>query len=303
MILGALSLLIPRSTIAISAGDRRSLEVNGPRALNYLLARGLRRAQARVWAVLRGFLLLAFGWWLGWSGEAMLAALIFLAVLTVALDLLRYALARRPIHYCQAREFRARQLLEVCVPVENGRSSRRVARPRPQPLWTLSAAVAATAILLPAVWLALEAMGVVVRDAVFEQLFLPVTLIVISGWRVLSTFQEILAARSTTPGSIDLFLDSDDALDTYAGVVIFSWIALFGSYGPLLIALAIQTGRLAYRALVWWRMREAVAMLAARVRRTHPNASVRATSPSSRDADDDWEEQDSSESLPDSVNS
>lgn len=290
MILGALSLLVPRPTVAITEDDRDSIATNGPRALNYVLGRGLKRARGKVFAVLRGFLFLAFGSWMGWSPGALLAALVFLAVLTVLLDVLRYAFAKRPIHYCHSRQYRAMVLLDTCTQIERGRSWRRLLLPRPQPLWTLIAALVCTLVLLPATWLTLESMEIIVRKTIFEQWFLPLTMIFVTGWRLVTTAQEIIAARATTPGSVDLFLDSDDVLDTYFGIAAFSWLAFFGSSGAGYIALIVLVGRLAYRVWRWWEIRESSAVLATVVRRTHPHASGLVSKAAPTDAND-WEQE------------
>lgn len=288
MILGALSVFYRPRWIPLSDDDREWLEANSARALNYGLSRGLKRALERIWAVLRGFMLLAFGWWMGWSGAAMLAGLLFLAILTVGLDTLRYALVKRPLHYCHAREYRVRELLHICHQVENGQSQRHQPMPRPQPLWTLIIASTCTVILVPAIWLGLESSGMIVRAQVLEQFFLPLALIFITCWRVVSALQQIMIVRMMTPGSVDIFLDSDDALDTYAGVGIFSWLMLAGASGPLLIALAIQCSRLSFRLWSWWQLRQSMAMLARRVRQTHPHASGKVTAPGVPGNDDDW---------------
>lgn len=289
MILGALSLLVPRGTVEITDDDRGSVEFNGPRALNYVLGRGLKRARAKIFAVLRGFLFLAFGWWMGWSPGALLAALVFLAVLTVLLDVLRYTFAKRPIHYCHSREYRAMVLLETCTQIERGSSRRRLIVPRPQPLWTLVAALFCTLVLLPATWLTLESMEIIVRKTIFEQWFLPLTLIFVSAWRLVTTAQEIFAARATTPGSIDLFLDSDDVLDTYAAIAALSWLTFLADSGAGYVAVLILCGRLAFRLWRWWQLREASTLLAAVVRRTHPHAAGAVPKPHRAEAND-WEE-------------
>jgi amino acid transporter len=272
MTLGALSLFFRREPVELRADELDLVEQEAPRALNYLLSRGLRRARERMVSVLAPFLMLAFGYWLSWTPAALLASVVMLAILTVLIDVIRYGLAKRMVHYTHAREFRALEVLQVCVALENGSSLRRARGIRPQPMVSMVVAVVCTAVLLPVACMAISALGWVDWVTVYYQPLLPLALILVAGWRLVGALYRTMVVRAATVGTHDLFLDSDDAFDVYAGVILLSWLLLLNSNGPALIALGILLARLGFRFHEWWQLRQTLPLLTRRVYRTNPNA-------------------------------
>lgn len=274
MILGALSLLRPRPTVPIRDAERATLDFEAARARNHLLGRTLRRARARFMQVLRFGWVFAFAFLFGWSPAGVLAFLAYGAVLTVVVDGIRYGRAQRWVHYSHARNYRADEILAVCIEVEKGNDHRKGPGLRPRPKLTMSIAMLTTFLLLPTVAAILSKLGLVVWNQVLENFLMPFCMIVIGLWRIVGAVRETLSAMSLPVGSQELLLESDDALDIYAGLLLFSWLPLlFNQHGPLLMAICIFAVRLGYRAHQWWWLRESLPYLTTYAKRARASQS------------------------------
>lgn len=274
MILGALSLLRPRPTVPVRDAERSTLDFEAARARNHLLGRTLRRARARFWQVLRFGWIFAFSYLLGWSPAGVLAFLLYGAVLTVVIDGIRYGMAQRWVHYSHARNYRAEEILAVCIEVEQGRQHRPGPGLRPRPQVAMVVAGLTTLVLLPTVAVALSKLGLVVWHQVLENFLMPFCMIVIGIWRIVGAVRETLSAMSLPVGSQELLLECDDAFDIYAGLLLFSWLPLlFNNYGPLLMAICIFAVRLGYRGYRWWWLRESLPYLTAYAKRARASQS------------------------------
>lgn len=276
MILGALSTLFRRKLISLRDDELRTLDRDGPRALNFMMSRGLKRIRTRFWAALRTLLFLVFAtYYFEWTGAGLLAWVIFGAVVTVVIDLMRQILAGRWMLYSHSRLYRAEEVLIVASSVESGRTSRPAPRPRPEVLVTLAISAACTLIGLPIIWVTLSRLGIANWDTVFANFFLPLCMIVVAAVRLVRGFLGIQFAKGATVGSRDLCLDSDDVLDTYVAALLLSLLLIpFGATGPMLVAYAVTIGRLAWFGYQWWEQRKIAAVLQRRVYRIHPNATV-----------------------------
>ena len=185
MMLGALSLLVRRKRVPIRNGELAVLGKELARARNHVLSRGMQHARAEIWVVLRSFLVLGLGLWLGWTPAGILLFLVFNAVLSVLIDGMRYGLASRWVHYSHAREHRVEEVLAVCRAVEQGESVRLAGRAKPklQPTLLLSGILAL--LVLPLAAITITKLGAVEWKAVLANLFLPVMMIGVFGIRSL----------------------------------------------------------------------------------------------------------------------
>lgn len=274
MILGALSALFRREQIPIHENELETLERDGPRSVNYLLSRWLKRTRRRFLSVLGTLVFLLFGKFvLHWSGAGLLVFVVYGAALSVLIDALRYGLAARWVFYSHSRAYRTEEVMIICRSVESGSQRRPAPRPRPQVELTLLIAGLCSLVGLPIVGVTLYKLGWAGWDTIFGNWLLPLSMIVFGAWRIGRAVQEIRYARAATVGSRELCLDSDDALDTYVATLVLSlpFMAL-GSNGATWVAFLVVAVRLAWFAHLWWWQRQTLSILAARVRRTHPHA-------------------------------
>lgn len=293
MILEILTDRLRRQLVPIDDAELETLERDGPRALNYLMSRGNRRLRERALAVLRTLLFLAIAQYMfGWTGAGLLAFVVYGAVLTVLVDGMRFALARRWLSYSHSRAWRASEVLAVGRSVESGSSLRPAPTPKPQQLLTLAISGGCTLIGLPLVWLAMSRLGWASWDTVFANFFLPLCMLFIGAWRLARGFMGIHFAKGSTVGSRELLLDSDDALDIYALALVLALLLVlpFGEAALAWVAYLIVVVRLLVTAYRWWQQRQALVLLQRRVYRSHPDA------PTARS---DWDNDESaSEQLP-----
>jgi hypothetical protein len=276
MILELLHSLYRRERVPIREDELEALDRDGARALNYLMSRGTRRLRERFLAIGRTLLFLALvSYMFKWSGAGLLAFVVYGAVLTVLTDGLRYGLAARWLFYSHSRAFRAGEVLTVAAEVENGSTSRPPPPLRPTQIMTLAISGTLTLVGLPLVWFTLNRLGWATWDSVFANFFLPLSMVFIGAWRLGRGLLGIQFAKGSTVGSRDLFLDSDDALDIYALALVLSLLlAPFGGSALVWVAYLVVLIRLAAVGLVWYRQRQALALLQRRIHRIHPHSSA-----------------------------
>ncbi len=276
MILELLHALYRREPIPIREDELETLDRDGARALNYMMSRGMRRLRERFYAISRTLLFLALvSYMFSWSGAGLLAFVVYGAVLSVLTDGLRYGLASRWLFYSHSRAYRAAEVLIVGAAVESGNTLRPPPPPRPTQIMTLAISGALTLIALPLVWFTLNRLGWATWDNVFANFFLPLSMVFIGAWRLGRGLMGIQFAKGSTVGSRDLFLDSDDALDVYALALLLSLLlAPFGSGALVHVAYLVVLIRLAVVGFVWYRQRQAVALLQRRIHRIHPHSSA-----------------------------
>lgn len=274
MILEDLVALTRRQLVPIREDELETLERDGPRALNYTMSRGLRRTRNRVLALALTLLFLLFAWFaLRWSGAGLLAFVLYSAVLTVVIDIMRQLLAARWLFYSHSRAYRAQEVLTVGRCVENGGSLRPLPPPRPQAVDTLVIAAICTLIGVPLLAFGLNKLGWVTRDTLFANHYLPLSLLAMGAWRMGRGLQGIRFVRQSTVGSRDLFIDSDDALDVYALLLVLT--LLLGMFGPGMlaaVALGVVLIRLLWQVRLWRQQRQDAALLQRRIYRIHPHA-------------------------------
>lgn len=288
--LGALSLLLRREQIPIEDDELATLERDGARGYNFLASRGGRRARERLWFVLRtlAFLLLC-GWYLwGWSAAGMMAFMLYSAAVTVVIDGLRLYFALRWVQSTYSREYRAEQMLLVVLSVEQGSRLRPAPRRRPQVMLTFLVAAACTVLGLPAVWYALVGTGWADPDVIFGQALMPLMMLVIGVGRIARALYGIHYVKSSTVGSRDLYLNTDDALDVYALALLASVLLLFA--GPLayLAPLFVLAPRIAYRGYAVWWLRQSLPLFSRHV--YTPNSKAAVGKPSLWDDEDGADE-------------
>jgi hypothetical protein len=276
MILELLHSLYRREPIPIREDELETLDRDGARALNYMMSRGIRRLRERFYATSRTLLFLVLvSYMFSWSGAGLLAFVVYGGVLSVLTDGLRYGLASRWLFYSHSRAFRAGEVLIVGAAVENGSTLRPPPGPRPAQVVILGISGAVTLIALPLVWFTLNRLGWATWDTVFANFFLPLSMVFIGVWRLGRGLMGIQFAKGSTVGSRDLFLDSDDALDIYALALVLSLLlAPFGGGALVYVAYLVVLIRLAVVGLVWYRQRQAVALLQRRIHRIHPHSSA-----------------------------
>lgn len=289
MILEDLVALTRRQQIPIRDDELETLERDGPRALNYMMSRGLRRLRLRAMALLRTLAFLAFAsYLLRWSGPGLLAFVVYGAVLTVAVDVLRQLLAPRWLIYSQLRASRAEELLIVGSCVEGGSTHRPSPRKRRTVVVKLGSAIAATVIGLPLAWYALSRLGWASWDSVFANFFMPLCMLFMTAWRLGRGYMAIQFAKGASVGTRDLFLDSDDALDTYGLALLLALLlGLLGAGAMAWVAFLVVLIRLAWMGIVWQQQRQALTLLQRRIYRIHPNAAGSASQSDGDLASDD----------------
>ena len=274
MILEDLVALTRRQQIPIRDDERETLERDGPRALNYMMARGLRQMRLRFMRLLLTLLFLLFAHFaLRWSGAGLLAFVLYGAALTVAVDVMRQLLAARWLFYSHSRAYRAQEALIVGRSVESGSTLRPPPRPRPQAVDTLMIAAVVSAIGIPLLAFGLNKLGWVTRDTIFANRLLPLSMLALGGWQLLRGLQGIRFVRQSTVGSRDLFVDSDDALDTYALIFLLTLLlAAFGQGALAWVGILAVGIRLLWLTDAWRRQRRDVGLLQRHVYRIHPHA-------------------------------
>jgi len=271
MMLGALSLLIRRKRVPIRNGELAVLGKELARVRNHVLSRGMERARAQIWVVVRSFLFLGFGLWVGWTAAGVLLFLVFNAVLSVLIDGMRYGLASRWVHYSHAREHRVEEVLAICRTVEQGKTVRQAGRPKPELQPTLVLAGILALLVLPIVAISLSKLGMVEWRGVLANFFLPVLMMGVFVTRGLRALLWVTTAKTGTIGSRDVFLESDDSIDVIAGVLALSWLfLLFGEEAALAIFVLVCCTRLAFRIYRWWWLRTSLDLLSKRQLRLHP---------------------------------
>ena len=290
MILEDLVALTRRQLIPIREDELETLERDGPRALNYMMSRGLGRVRARAKALLRTLVFLVFAsYLLRWSGAGLLAFVVYGAVLTVAVDVMRQWLAARWLFYSHSRAHRAEDVLVVGRCVESGSTRRPPPSPRRSVVMTLGPAIACTVIGLPLVWFTLRNLGWASWDTVFANFFLPLCMLFMGIWRLVRGFLAIQFAKGSSVGTRDLFLDSDDALDIYAIALLLGLLlGAFGAGAMAWVAYLVVIIRLAWLGMIWRQQRQSLALLQQRIRRTHPHAPGTVSDWSDEAATDDW---------------
>lgn len=285
MILGALSLLIPRTQRPIKPEEIANFERDGARALNYALSRGMRRARRRLAFLARTLAMLAFGSYiLMWSPVGLIAWVVSSAAFSVLLDGLRYAMAAKWVVHTHGRDYRTEEILVSGAALERGSSLRAATRLQPRVLLTLAISGSCVLLGLPLLWLILGSFGWVSWGQVFANTFMPLFMMFAFGGRALIAWQGISQARAATVGSRELFLESDDALDAFALTLLLSPLLLVGDTAGRAVAFLVILLRMAWWAWRWWWLRQSAALVARRVYRSNPNAPV---SRSSEWADED----------------
>lgn len=273
MIPGDFIASLRRQQVPIEAAELQTLDRDGARCSNFVTARGIPRARARLRS---GLLMLAFmvfcAYKLGWSGSGLLAFLLLSAAVTVFIDGLRMGMAQRWVYYSHLREFRAEEMLLVARNIERNRDTRPAPRSRQQWLMAFYVAAGCTAIGLPLTWFFLVQMAWANWNSVFANLFLPLFLLVSAVWRIVRAIQDIKFVKASTVGSRDLCLDSDDALDTYVLALLFAALLPLGPVAALSMPFLVILVRVGYRAYLFQWQRQSLQLLGRRVYRLHPDA-------------------------------
>lgn len=272
MKLGALSVMFRGASMPVDAAALAKVDGEGPRRFNYAVTSGLAREGARVRSALVHLLLLGFcAFELNGSGPSLVAFLIAGAATTVALDWIRLFTAEPWVKRSLRREHRVEQLLTLTRAVERGEPF----APDPGTAQSKSAAVLALAVTgvgVPLFWYAMVAIGWVRWKSLLLDSSVLALITAVVVWRIIRGILAIRAAKRLPVGDIDVFLDAEDVLETYALMVLLT-VALMplGKNALVTMPFLVISVRLLYRLYQYGSYRLKLRILERRLKRPGAN--------------------------------
>lgn len=254
-------------SVKISEADIERAKREGPDAVEYYRATGLREARSRSFNIALSGGVSIFGLiFLGWSPLAMLVFIVVDAVITVLADLVRYPFTKAWMKESHARDHKAGRILLIVAGLDDGTAEKPDNGPAPNPGMILFFGVACTVFLLPVIGAATEKIGIsALRQVIVEPGF-PWIVGVDAVWRLGHALVDVFRVRHTKPGESVLFLECGGVAVLYAGLLVLVWLPMnWGEGGLLAMFFILYIFRLAFGIFAYIWTPRAVASLERRV--------------------------------------
>lgn len=256
---------MPRNQ-GVTTIDARDLALARSRAaqtLTYYRRFGLAEVRARTLALIGSGLAPLVGLaFFGWTMASLLVFMVIDAVITVAIDWMRWPLARRWMAVSHRMDHEAGEVLGIVDGLEDGSGTRSARNNKPEPGLILGISTAMTLFMVPVIAAVVEPLGLDSIRAVLAQPYFLWLLAGDLGLRLVGALSSVIQVRQHPPGEAMIFVESGGVAVLYAGLLVLVWLPIsFGTLGVALMFAVLALIRIAFGAFAaWWVPRSLAAL-------------------------------------------